>query len=171
MTFKNSKLENWKPGVPRGVLPLLAAITWIGSAIILNVISCSWLQKADPQAAFLTAAAGFLGALLIHHFGFLRIVDKNLGRLQAMAGGRPCAFAFMSWKSYLLVTTMIFLGAILRRSPVPRLYLAVLYTAIGTALLLSSVRYLRYAWQALRGSSRLTGGDEACKPTTGGLDG
>lgn len=144
MTFINSKLESWKPGVPRGVLPLLAAITWIGSAVILNIFSYSWLKKANPHEALLTATAGFLGALLIHHFGFLRLADKNLGRIQAMAEGRRCVFAFMPWKSYLLIPFMILLGFLLRHSPVPRLYLAVLYTAIGTALLLSSVRYLRH---------------------------
>lgn len=59
--------------------------------------------------------------------------------------GRRCAFAFMSWKSYLLVFVMIFLGFVIRHSMIPKLYVAVLYTAIGTALFLSSVRYLRYS--------------------------
>lgn len=160
MTFIKSFLENWKPGVPKGILPLLAAVTWIGSAIVLNLISSVWLKKANAHEAFLAVAAGFLGALVIHHFGFLRIVNKNLGRILAMAEGRRCAFSFMPWKSYLLIPLMIILGVILRHSPVPRLYLAVLYIAIGTALFLSSLRYLRHALQAMRN----TGGSESCGP-------
>ena len=66
----------------------------------------------------------------------------------------------MPWRSYLLIPFMIILGVILRHSPVPRLYLAVLYLAIGTALFLSSLRYLRYALRAMR----KTGGSGTCEP-------
>jgi hypothetical protein len=38
---------------------------------------------------------------------------------------------------------MIGMGAVLRLSPVPKAYLSVVYIAIGLALILSSVRYLR----------------------------
>jgi hypothetical protein len=156
MTFKTNKFEQWKPGVPRGLLPLLAALTWIASAVILNIFAYTWLRQAALMEALLAAGAGFLVALLIHHFGFLRIVDKNLGRIRAMDGGRRCAFAFMPWKSYLLIPFMILLGFVLRHSPLPRLYLAVIYTAIVMALLLSSIRYLRHAWQGWkrRGSEK-----------------
>ena len=58
--------------------------------------------------------------------------------------GKRCVFAFMPWKSYILVIIMMATGILLRHSPIPKLYLAVLYAAIGTALILSSIRYLRY---------------------------
>lgn len=160
MTFIKRFLENWKPGVPKGILPLLAAITWIGTAMILSLISSACLKKANYYEVFSAVAVGFLGALVIHHFGFLRIVDKNLGRILAMTEERRCAFSFMPWRSYLLIPFMIILGVILRHSPVPRLYLAVLYIAIGTALFLSSLRYLRYALRAMR----KTGGSGTCEP-------
>ena len=143
MNLKKEWLEAWKPGVSRRVLLLVAGITWIGTAILLNAISYAWLRNEKPQAALLAALAGVVCALFIHHFGFLRIVDKNLGRIGTMEGKR-CLFAFMAWKSYLLVMVMIAMGVLLRHSPAPRLYLAVLYTAIGTALFLSSIRYLRH---------------------------
>jgi len=160
MTFIKRFLENWKPGVPKSILPLLAAITWIGTAIVLNLISSAWLKKANAHEVFSAVAVGLLGALVIHHLGFLRIVDKNLGRILAMAEERRCAFSFMPWRSYLLIPLMIILGVILRHSPVPRLYLAVLYIAIGTALFLSSLRYLRYALRAMG----KTGGSGTCEP-------
>ena len=56
----------------------------------------------------------------------------------------------MPWKSYILIITMILAGYLLRHSPIPKLYLAVLYTGIGTALILSSVRYLRYLLVAVK---------------------
>ncbi len=143
MSVEISPLEAWKPGVPKRVLPLIAGSVWIGVAVMLNWLSYSWLRAESRDSAFLVLLIGFVGALVIHHFGFLRLVDKNLARIIPMEG-RRCVFSFMPWKSYVLIMVMIFMGFLLRHSPIPKLYLAGLYTAIGTALLLSSVRYLRY---------------------------
>jgi hypothetical protein len=57
--------------------------------------------------------------------------------------GKRCIFAFISWKSYLLVVLMALLGVLLRHSSLPRQYLAIIYIGIGLALVLSSIRYLR----------------------------
>jgi len=141
---RNSRLETWKPGVSRSALLRIAALTWIGVSIFLNGLSYTWLRAEPPLAVLLVVVVGFISALLIHHFGFLHIADKNMARILPMEGQR-CAFAFMSWKNYILVFAMIFMGYLLRHSPIPKLYIAVLYIAIGTALLLSSVRYFRYA--------------------------
>ena len=46
---------------------------------------------------------------------------------------------------------MIAMGAILRHSPIPKGYLAILYTGIGLALVLSSVRYMRVFLKEIRG--------------------
>ena len=140
----------WKPGVPRQVLLLMAGLLWTGTGIMLDSLSFHWLQVEKLHSALTALLIGFLAALLIHHLGFLRIVDKNLGRILPMEG-RRCLFSFMPWKSYLLISLMISLGILLRHSPVPKLYLSVLYTAIGTALILSSIRYLRYWWMDFRG--------------------
>jgi len=143
MSLTKLNPNKFKPGVPKSVLLFIAGALWLGTGIFLNGISYTWL-KAQPFAPALAAfLVGVAGALIIHHFGFLRIVDKNLGRILPMHGPQ-CVFSFMTWKSYLLVMVMILLGLLLRHSPIPRLYLAVIYTAIGTALILSSIRYLRF---------------------------
>jgi hypothetical protein len=59
------------------------------------------------------------------------------------ADGRRCFFSFMPWKSYLLVMVMAGTGFLLRHSSFPKTWLAALYLTIGTALILSSVRYFR----------------------------
>jgi hypothetical protein len=56
---------------------------------------------------------------------------------------KKCLFSFVSWKSYLIIAVMIAMGTILRRSAIPKQYLAILYIGIGLALILSSVRYMR----------------------------
>ena len=141
--FKNGGIERWKPGVPKGVLLFVAGMLWISVGIMLNSMAYSWLRIERLTPALAAGAVGVVGSLFVHHFGFLRIVDRNLDRILPMEGKR-CVFSFMPWKSYILVGVMIALGVLLRHSPIPKLYLAILYTGIGTALILSSVRYMRY---------------------------
>ena len=115
---------------------------WIGVGVMLLSFAAGWLREGHPAHLYMLVAIGVLAALLIHHFGFLRVVDKNLDRIMPMEGKR-CVFSFMSWKSYLLVGLMTAMGIGLRHSPIPKPYLAVLYVGIGLALVLSSIRYLR----------------------------
>lgn len=136
--------DKWKPGVSKSALLFIAGAVWMGVGIGLDILAWSWLKRAPTAPALMSSAVGVAAALVIHHFGFLRIVDRNLGRIRPMEG-RRCAFAFIPWRSYLLIGVMILLGTLLRRSPIPKLYLAPLYMGIGTALFLSSFRYLRHA--------------------------
>ena len=117
---------------------------------MLNGLAWSWLKTEAAGKAAMLGTLGFTCALAIHHFGFLRIVDKNLARILPMQGKR-CVFSFMPWKSYLMILIMMTLGITLRHSALPKPYLAVLYIAIGTALFLSSIRYFRYLVKSIKG--------------------
>lgn len=136
-------MKKYKPAVPKAVLLFLAGGLWLGVGSMLLFLAGSWLREAAQINRTVFAGSGVILALLIHHFGFLKIVDKNLGRILP-TDERKCVFSFMPWKSYLIIPVMITLGIILRHSAVPKHYLAILYIAIGLALLLSSVRYMRY---------------------------
>ena len=149
MKTGNQERKKWKPGVPKSVLLLIAGILWISIGIMLDGIAYSWLINQSLTPALLVSIIGFIFALVIHHFGFLRIVDRNLDRILPMEGKR-CVFSFMPWKSYILIVVMVVVGFVFRHSPIPKLYLAVLYIGIGTALILSSVRYLRYLTLSIR---------------------
>lgn len=146
----NKEIKKWKPGVPKSALLLIAGVMWIAVGIMLNSLVYSWLRAESLDHALLSLLTGFACSLVIHHFGFLRIVDRNLDRILPMEG-RRCVFSFMPWKSYILIIIMIVMGLLLRHSPISKLYLAVLYTGIGTALILSSIRYLRYLILTLKG--------------------
>jgi hypothetical protein len=143
MNSRDHEIEKWKPGVPKGGLLLTAGIMWMGIGVMLDVLSYGWLKAERTDHVVLAAVIGFLCALVIHHFGFLRLVDKNLARILPMEGKR-CIFSFMPLKSYILIIMMMFMGFLLRHSAIPKLYLSALYIGIGTALILSSFRYLRY---------------------------
>jgi hypothetical protein len=139
---KIHKIERFKIGVDKRVLLFLAGLMWICVGVMLLGLAYSWLSDLHDHRAFPFTAVGIIAALLIHHLGFLRIVDKNLGRILPMEGKR-CVFAFVSFKSYILIAVMVLMGVILRRSHIPRQFLSSLYIGIGLALVLSSVRYIR----------------------------
>jgi len=138
----NLKMDKMKPAVDKNVLLLLAGLMWFGVGIMLLIMAVSWLNLFRIRGSWILAGTGVLIALGVHHFGFLKIVDKNLDRLLPMQG-KKCVFAFITWKSYILIAVMIALGLLLRHSPIPKPYLAVLYIGIGLAMILSSIRYLR----------------------------
>ena len=138
----NSLLIKFKPAIRKKYLLFLSGTMWIGVGIMLNSFAYKWLTDYHNSLAYLFAGIGFLGSLIIHHFGFLKVVDKNLGRISTL-NDKPCAFSFMSWKSYILVAFMVTLGITLRHSSIPKQYLSVIYIGIGLALILSSIRYFR----------------------------
>jgi len=132
----------YKPAVTKTVLVFLAGIVWIGVGIMLLILAFTWLSNASLIHMYVYVIAGFVSALVIHHFGFLKIVDKNLERILPM-DEKKCLFAFITWKSYLIIVIMVAMGITLRHSPIPKQYLAILYSGIGLALILSSIRYMR----------------------------
>jgi hypothetical protein len=133
--------EKYKPAIPRKLLLLIAGVMWCGVGVMLSTMASHWLSVYDGPA-WIFALTGFVAALVIHHFGFLRIVDKNLGRISKLPD-QPCVFSFISWKSYFTILIMVAMGITLRHSPIPKQYLSVIYIGIGLALFLSSIRYFR----------------------------
>ncbi len=138
----NRKIAKIKPAVNKRVLLFLAGFMWFGVGTMLLFLSFSWLKAFQVHGSFLVGGIGVAVALVVHHFGFLKIVDKNLSRILPMEGTK-CIFSFITWKSYIIVAVMVAMGALLRHSPIPKPYLSMLYIGIGLALILSSVRYLR----------------------------
>ena len=135
-----SIFKNIHPGVDKPVLVILAGLLWLATGIMLITMAVIWLGNSQSDHTVWFAIAGLLAGLFIHHFGFLRIVDKNLSRIRKI-DGKYCLFGFMPIKSYLLIALMMTMGILLKHSPLLKEYLSVLYLAIGTALVLSSARY------------------------------
>lgn len=135
------KISDLKPAVDKKILVFLAGFMWCGVGLMLIRLAVSWLSHTGDKALFYLT--GFFSAMLIHHFGFLRIADKNLGRLMPLEE-KKCIFSFMTWKSYIIVLVMVTLGITLRHSGIPKNYLSVLYIGIGLALFLSGLRYFRF---------------------------
>lgn len=138
----HDKLKKFDPAVDRRFLIALSGIMWSGVGIMLCNLAVGWLSQSDVRPGTWYGAAGISLALMIHHFGFLKLVDRNIERI-LVKKGKVCIFAFQPWKSYLIIVIMIAMGTTLRHSALPRQYLAIIYIGFGGAMLLSSIRYYR----------------------------
>jgi hypothetical protein len=136
-------IKAFTPSADKRVLVLLAGLMWCGVGIMLVRYAIIWLGPMGSNGAAVYYAAGFLAAMPIHHFGFLKIADKNLKRLLPLTE-KKCLFSFMTWRSYIIVLVMVSMGITLRHSALPKRYLSILYNGIGLALFLSGIRYLRF---------------------------
>lgn len=121
---------------------------WCGVGVMLVSFAGSWLSPYNMMEQGIYYTAGFLTALPIHHFGFLKIADKNLSRLLPLTE-KKCFFSFITWRSYIIVLIMVTMGITLRHSSIPKRYLSILYTGIGLALFLSGIRYFRFFFRLL----------------------
>lgn len=136
-------IRQFTPSADKRILVLLAGLMWCGVGIMLIRFAVIWLYPLGIKTSVIYYAAGFLAAMPIHHFGFLKIADKNLRRLLPLTE-KKCVFSFMTWKSYIIVLIMVSMGIALRHSSIPKRYLSILYDGIGLALFLSGIRYLRF---------------------------
>jgi hypothetical protein len=141
-------IKKFTPAVDKRILVLLAGIMWCGVGIMLVSFAFSWLLPYSGRIKAIYFTAGFLAAMPIHHFGFLKIADKNLNRLLPLTEKR-CLFSFITWRSYGIILIMVSMGIALRHSSIPKTYLSVLYNGIGLALFLSGIRYFRFFFKLL----------------------
>jgi hypothetical protein len=124
---------------------LLAGLMWSGVGIMLCALAYSWLVDLHSFSALWFGLGGLACSLVVYRFGFLHIAQKNIDRLHAFLE-KASLFAFITPKSYLLVAFMMALGITLRSSPIPKVYLSVVYTTIGASLFFSSLHYYPHVW-------------------------
>ena len=131
-----------EPAVTRATLVRSAAIVWAAVGTALAVRAMLWFQASERNVfgmAFVALAIGFLKG----HYLFSRLARRNIRRIYELSPHKEkiCIFAFQAAFSYLLIMGMITLGILLRLSPIPREYLAMIYLAIGVGLLYASTQY------------------------------
>ena len=137
------EIRKFNPGVDKSILILMGGMMWCGVGIMLIRYAVSWLSLCSLKDQICFYSAGFLAAMPIHHFGFIKIATRNINRILTIRE-KTSPFAFMTWKSYLIVLVMVSMGIALRHSSLPKQYLSILYNGIGLGLFLSGIRYFRF---------------------------
>ena len=135
-----------EPAVSRRTLIRTAAALWSLAGLVLIVRAAFWLPEAGYCAIVIAIVSVGFG-LLKGWFVFSRIARNNVRRIAELSPHKEkiCVFAFQAMQSYLIVIAMIALGILLRLSPIPRVWLASIYLAIGSALIISSFVYWKAA--------------------------
>ena len=142
-------LSRLKPTVPKCWLFAASGVMWSTVGLMMCATGVGWLADEGIVRGIKLELAGLVLALLAVRWGFGGIAQKNIRRLRQLPE-RGCFFAFQAWRSYLIIMVMIVLGLTLRHSPIPKNFLAVVYTAIGGALILGSLNYYRHLVQLMR---------------------
>jgi hypothetical protein len=146
-------VDRLKPDVPKCWLFAASGVLWSVVGLFMCVTAAGWLAGGEVMDMIGAGAAGVALAAAVLRWGFGRIAHKNIRRLRQLPE-RGCFFAFQAWTSYLVIAVMIVLGAALRHSPIPKTWLAVVYTGIGGALFLASFSYYRHLLRLVRAVRR-----------------
>lgn len=137
-----SRCECFIPAVHVRYLFLASGLLWSFAGLFLNRLPIGWMLHGNYSYKFLYIITGVLIGLLIHIFGFNKVANKNIARIEAKGEGKACIFSFMSISSYLIVIFMMSLGIFMRNiGYIPKNLLSILYLGIGTGLFLSSFKY------------------------------
>lgn len=148
MGFKNM-LVRLNPALSKKWLLVLAGAMWSGVGILLLHYAFTWLIQPVSAINLLLGVLGVLISILANRFQFSKLAGKNITRILAL-NHKACIFAFQAWKGYLIIVIMVTGGILLRNSSIPKPYLAVVYAAIGGALLQASLQYYQHFFQTIR---------------------
>lgn len=146
-------LARLKPNVSKCWLFAACGVLWSAVGLSMCFAAVNWLRTEGLVRGIGLELAGLIVAVAALQWGFSGIARRNIRRLRQLSE-KGCFFAFQAWKSYLIIAFMIVLGITLRRSPIPRAALAIVYTAIGAALFLASFHYYRHLLRLLRTANR-----------------
>ena len=140
MTTIRSLVQKYNPAVKKEYLLLPAGFMWMGVGTMLCIMATGWLRHVSHPYPFVLT--GITAGIIIYRFGFLRLAQKNVNRIEALPGKR-CFFSFMTLRSYIMVIFMMTLGITLRHSSIKKEWLSIIYCGIGIGLALSSLRYFK----------------------------
>ncbi len=148
MKFAHDFLKRWNPAVPKAWLLVAAGLMWMAVGVMLSRFAYLWLIDSSLAAGLALGGLGIASGLVIYRYGFSKLAIKNSRRIRSLAE-RACLFAFQEWKGYAIIAVMMTMGILLRGSPIPKPYLAVLYAGIGGGLFLSSFHYFHHFYQVV----------------------
>lgn len=130
-------LEAHKPAASRRVHVLLAALMWSVVGAVLLACGARWvLVSGGPEAlplVLLAVALGFFKSRLALDRAAERIVVRI-----STHDDRRCIGGFLSWRTWGLVAVMVVSGRVLRTYLLAPIVAGLVYTAVGSALVIGS---------------------------------
>lgn len=145
-------IERLKPSVSKRFLCLTGAAIWAFAGYRVLKITVKAISLSTVSS-WIIIPAGLIGLAIFFTLVFRRVTKRNVKRIDSMKSEKPCIFAFISWKSYLMIFFMIGLSVLVERFQLmPPFVAGVFFIALGGSLLLSAI-ILIYAGFTTRGPS------------------
>jgi hypothetical protein len=136
-----------KPDASRRVHLLLAAGTW---TLGLGLAGLRWALEWDNDLLPIWIGAAVAVGLAKAAIALRPAARRIIKRIHERGDGR-CAGGFFSWRTWIFVVSMIFLGRLLRVVGIPVPIVGLIYVTVGVALLAGSGLVWR-AWFGTLGS-------------------
>ena len=136
------RLSRLKPGASPRTHLFFASALWTTIGLLLLLRGLVYLTQ---EKFLIGAVIGLALGLAKSRFILDKSALKGVERIKQF-GDNTCIGAVYSWKTWLLVISMILLGMLLRMSSFPASLIGIICVAIGCALIFSS----RYGWRQWR---------------------
>ena len=122
----------------------MAGLVWLVMGLVLVAMAMYW-YRASPDALLLGLFIGSIFGPLLHQFKVRDLALMNVQRMKSLLPDcdRLPLIEVQSRRTYIIIAVMIVMGSMLRRSAMPRLYLAPGYLVMGIALILASGQYFK----------------------------
>lgn len=140
-------------GVSRRALMIIGGVVWaVAGANILRIgVGCwqtvelsGWLKALGAVAVFAAFYCGVFSKMYSKHHR--RIAEKT---------ERNCPLSFLDVRGWVIMAFMIALGITIRRyGLMPQWFIAMFYTGLSSALILTGLRFLAKGWRINRQSCR-----------------
>jgi hypothetical protein len=143
-----SLLRRYAPRASCRARLLLAAVLWTGVGTGLALAGLFWIFDARSAPWLAATPVALLAGWVKGRFVLGPRAGANARRIVEAGDGRCLGGAF-SWGSWGIALAMMIGGIFLRRSSIPRPWLGLLYTAVGTGLIAASTASWT-RWRAYR---------------------
>jgi hypothetical protein len=130
-----------KHGVSRKTLMIIAGIVWtVAGGNILHIGVECWLRT---PVSFWLKMLGAVAVFAAFHFGvFSKMYRKHKHRI-SQKGEKNHPMSFIDTRGWVIMAFMIGLGVVVRRfGLMPIWVIAMFYTGLSTALIVTGVRFL-----------------------------
>ncbi|MEI8201647.1 MAG: hypothetical protein WCH34_01455 [Bacteroidota bacterium] len=132
------------PRIPKRYLLFIAAVVWTfaGGMLLFKGIT---LLISNLEFIWIILPASIIGGSLFYMLLFAKISLKHTKRIINLKIEKPCLFSFFNIRSYVMMTLMITMGILLRRSGwVSTEYFSIIDITMGIPLFLSAFRFYYY---------------------------
>ena len=138
--------RNGGRGLDRSALIAVAGSMWLAVGTGLAAVGSSWLVTRGGPGTWMLVPVALAVGWAKATWVLAPIADRNARRIRNGPALRPLPAVFPP-RTWLLIAGFMALGAVLRRSSLPRDLLGLVYIAVGFGLVLASARSW-VAWRA-----------------------